>query len=245
MLDARISASFGNQGTVKRFATKILKNFIRFPFGARLGLLGIPAGLALFGAISMQPAQAVLTFNIFETLDGNVVIQTDGSLNLPARVPGQDTTCQNAGGALFSNTASICTGNTPNPIVPFYNLTGPASFPGTFSAAPASSVSGTPVFFSGFGGLFGIDESYTSGTPIVSGAIYNNTTFKSLGITTFGQVGTWTLDITGDQIRVVFTPVPGSMPLIGVGAAFGVSRRLRRRISARRISGPEVQTGSR
>lgn len=44
--------------------------------------------------------------------------------------------------------------------------------------------------------------------------------------------GTWTVNGTGDTIRfqVTTNPVPGPLPVLGAGAAFGFSRRLRRRI---------------
>ena len=65
----------------------------------------------------------------------------------------------------------------------------------------------------------------------MSSATFNNTTLKGLGFTTTRLIGTWTLENGGDQIQVVLTEVPGPLPLLGVGAAFGFSRRLRRRIS--------------
>jgi hypothetical protein len=56
-------------------------------------------------------------------------------------------------------------------------------------------------------------------------------------LTTPGLIGSW--DLLDDQNNVVdkinvfvSTPVPGPLPLVGVAAAFGWSRTLRRRISA-------------
>jgi hypothetical protein len=59
-----------------------------------------------------------------------------------------------------------------------------------------------------------------------------------MGFTTTGLIGTWTLAGTGDTINVVLGPpaapqstaVPGPLPLLGAAAAFGWTRRLRRRI---------------
>ncbi|MFM1798732.1 MAG: hypothetical protein RLZZ117_1010, partial [Cyanobacteriota bacterium] len=71
--------------------------------------------------------------------------------------------------------------------------------------------------------------SYVSGSPIISSAVFNGLTLADLGLTpTSGTVGTWTLEGTGDTVNV--NVVPGPLPLLGAGAAFGFSRRLRQRI---------------
>ena len=48
-----------------------------------LGILSLCMGLALAAVLSVQPSHALLTYNIFETTDGNVVVQADGKLDLP------------------------------------------------------------------------------------------------------------------------------------------------------------------
>lgn len=66
-----------------------------------------------------------------------------------------------------------------------------------------------------------------------------------LGLTTSsGTLGTWTLADTGDTIEVkVLNPnpptssVPGPLPVLGAGAAFGFSRRLRQRIQRSKAAG--------
>lgn len=58
-------------------------------------------GLALVAAVSVRPAHALLTYNIFETTDGNVVSQTDGSLNLPAQSVGFSE-CEDTDGDILS-----------------------------------------------------------------------------------------------------------------------------------------------
>ena len=77
-----------------------------------------------------------------------------------------------------------------------------------------------------------IDQSYTSGAPFVSSATFNGQTLASLGFTTTGLIGTWTLNGTSESINVVIgapspAAVPGPLPLLGAGAAFGWSRLLR------------------
>jgi hypothetical protein len=198
-------------------------------------LPALPAALALVAAGSWQPAQALLTYNIFETSGGDVVVETSGSLNLGASTGSSGCLL----GLIESAEATICTG----PVITIllnYSLTGPSSFDGTVSATPASSVSGIATYIFGMPGLFGIDPDYVSGTPIVSSATFSNTTLAGLGFTTTGLIGTWTLTDGGDQIRVVLTEVPGPLPLLGAGAAFGFSRRLRRRISASQATPPQA-----
>jgi hypothetical protein len=198
-------------------------------------LPALPAALAVVAAGSWQPAQALLTYNIFETSGGDVVVETSGSLNLGASTG-------NGGcllGLIESAEATICTGPADGTLLN-YRLTGPSSFDGTVSATPASSVSGIATSISGIAEVFGIDPDYVSGTPIVSSATFSNTTLAGLGFTTTGLIGTWTLTDGGEQIRVVLTEVPGPLPLLGAGTAFGFSRRLRRRISASQATLPQA-----
>jgi hypothetical protein len=77
-----------------------------------------------------------------------------------------------------------------------------------------------------------------SGDLLVSGTYLPTSPLSAFN----GQAGNgiWTLfftdDAGGDPLSInswslTVTPVPGPLPLLGVGAAFGYSRRLRRRIS--------------
>lgn len=54
-----------------------------------------------------------------------------------------------------------------------------------------------------------------NGTDIVSSATHNGATLATLGFTTTGLIGTWTLTGTGDTIRVVVigTPATASVPV--------------------------------
>ena len=102
--------------------------------------------------------------------------------------------------------------------------------------------------YEGFGSGWGINGPYVSNTPIVSSATYDGQTLASLGFTiNSGLIGTWTLGGTSDTIQVFLGPpspsgaaVPGPLPLLGAGAAFGWSRRLRRRIAAPLITPPQA-----
>ena len=199
-------------------------------------LLAAPAALLL----NQGQAKAVLTYNIFESA-GNVVVQTSGSLNLTGATPNGISGCS-ANGAIRSDLAVVCSG--PSNILPQYGILGPASFNGTVVIVPASSVSGiTASFFAAVNG-FVIDSTYVSNTPIVSSATFNGTTLAKLGFTTTGLIGTWTLNGTSESIQVILgaptAATPAPLPLLGAGAAFGWSRRLRKRIAAPLITPPQA-----
>jgi hypothetical protein len=199
-------------------------------------LVALPAALLL----TQGEAKALLTYYISEKA-GNVEVQAVGSLLLPNSFSTSE--CAIApGGLIDSSIAVICTGadRTMN----LYLHQGPTSFNGTVSISPADSVSGIPTALSGTSGLpiFAIDPGYTPGTPISSTATFNSTTLAGLGFTTTGLLGTWTLQpkdgsdpyTANDTIQVVIgapppASVPGPLPLLGAGAAFGWARRLRKR----------------
>ena len=206
-------------------------------------LLIVPASLLL----GQGQAKAVLTYNIFESA-GNVVVQTSGSLNLTGATPaaGGPRFCF-FDGVIASSIGYICTG--PGSITSAYEISGPTSFNGTVLAVPASNVSGIATILLGDNqgppGFFAIDPAYLSGTPIVSSATYNGQTLATLGFTTTGLIGTWSLTGTSETIKVFLgnppsAAVPGPLPLLGAGAAFGWSRRLRKRISTPLITPPQT-----
>ncbi len=197
-------------------------------------LLALPAALLLI----QGDAKALLTYYISENA-GNVEVQAVGSLILPNPLTASD--CGFApGGVIDSSLALICAG--PDGNMNWYNIQGPASFNGTASISPADSVSGIPTRLRGSLSAFLIDPGYTPGTPITSTATFNSTTLAGIGFTTTGLLGTWTLQpldgsdpyTANDTIQVVIgapppAAVPGPLPLLGAGAAFGWARRLRKR----------------
>jgi hypothetical protein len=83
-----------------------------------------------------------------------------------------------------------------------------------------------------------MDSGYVSGSSVVSSATFSGKTLAGLGLTpTSGTIGTWTLAGTGDIVNLrVDNPVPGPLPLVGVGAAFGFSRHLRQRIQRSQVA---------
>ena len=199
-------------------------------------LLAAPAALLL----SQGQAKAVLTYNIFES-GGDVVVQASGSINLTGATQTGTGDCP-INGFIISAHAAICTGASVGS-TPLYGIGGPQTFNGNVSIFPASSLSGLEVAFNGIDGEFIIDSTYVSNTPIVSSATFTSTTLAGLGFTTTGLIGTWTLNGTSETIQVFLGPpaaaVPGPLPLLGAGAAFGWSRRLRKRIAAPLITPPQ------
>ena len=137
-----------------------------------------------------------------------------------------------------SDLGIICTGASKS--LNGYPITGPASF-GEGGPRPADSVSGSLATALVANRFFFIEPDYISGSPIVSSAIFSETTLSGLGIHASGLLGTWTLAGTLDTIEVrtgqpPIAAVPGPLPLFGVAAALAYSRRLRRRVSLSRVA---------
>jgi hypothetical protein len=190
-------------------------------------------------AISLCPneAKAILTYNIYES-GGDVLVETNGSLSVPA-TPDSIQSQFGGNGQINSGFAIIVTG--PDQNANGYAITGPTSFDGSVATSGGSTTSTTTTSLLGNGPppivAWRISGSYVSGTPIISSSVFSGTTLAALGFTPglTGLIGTWTLTSTGDTIRVVLgapeaAPAPAPLPLLGAGAAFGWSRRLRRRI---------------
>ena len=202
-------------------------------------LLAAPAALLL----TQGQAKAVLTYNIFES-GGNLVLETSGSLNLTITRPA--TKSCGFDGALALTFKVICTGIN-QPLVNF-EISGPSSFSaGTNGFFPADSVSGLSTVLDLNNQLFVIDPTYVPGTAIAGSATFSGKTLADLGITSLGSLGTWTIDSTGETITVnainsnpAPADVPGPLPLLGAGAAFGWSRRLRKRIATPLITPPQA-----
>jgi hypothetical protein len=199
-------------------------------------LLAAPAALLLM----QGQAKAILTYNIFER-GSDVVIEANGSLLIPSSVTSGD--CNGGNGRLTPSIGFICTGpGTLNMLEYSLGLQPTTSF-GTGSGVSTRNVSGTPTIFGANAGFLRLSRSYVSGSPIQGEAIFASSTLSGFGITTTGLLGTWTLDFTGDTIQVFIgapASVPGPLPLFGAAAAFGWSRRLRKRIAAPLITPPQA-----
>lgn len=203
----------------------------------RLSLGAVTATLAI--SFCPNEAKAILTYNIYES-GGDVLLETNGSLSVPATPDGIGSTL-GGNGAITSAIAMIGTG--PSQYADGYSITGPTSFNGSVATSAGSTTSTTTTSLQGNGPpptrAWRISGSYVSGSPIISRSVFSGTTLAALGFTSglTGLIGTWTLTSTGDTIRVVLgapeaAPAPAPLPLLGAGATFGWSRRLRRRIGS-------------
>ena len=207
-------------------------------------LLAAPAALLL----SQGQAKAILNVNIFD--DGpNLKVTVQGSLSQLGSTLGVSQCGYDgylSGQFNPSLPSLLCTGPTAD--APLYAISGPAGYGGNGDLAGASSVSGFTFRFapSSFPGTSGIrvDPSYTLGQPFSSSAIFNGKSLTSEGFTSTGLVGTWTINGTSESINVFIGPaastVPGPLPMLGVGAAFGWSRRLRKRIATPLSTPPQA-----
>ena len=227
-----------NMFTSQTFVAAMLLSIFANRSKPLIPLLAAPAALLL----SQGQAKAILTYDIFES-NGNVVVQASGSLNLSGSQIINTGNC-NANGAIRSSQALLCTGTDPG-LVNVLGISGPALFNGTVDIFPASSVTGMFTILFGVGNGLGLDSSYISNAPIASTATFSGTTLANLGFTTSGPIGTWTLNGTSETIQVILgspaaSAVPGPLPLLGAGAAFGWSRRMRKRIASPLITPPQA-----
>lgn len=190
----------------------------------------ITAALTILAATAL-PAEAILNYNIYETNLG-VTVETEGSLVLPEPINGFAIWC--TGGALESLPATICTG-PQNTYFPAYAITGPTSIAGIAALYPSPDVSGISTILTSSYMVLGMDPKYVEGTPIVSSVFFKTKTLAELRLPSSGHLGTWILTGTGDTIHMQV--VPGPLPLLGAGAAFASSRRLRRRLRLGRPHG--------
>ena len=223
-----------------------------FPFKVKhckrfAALLAAPAALLL----GQGQAKAILNVNIFD--DGpNLKVTVQGSLSqLGTQVA--FISC-NANGLLYgqsTNGSALCTGPASSTVGPTFSLTGPLGFGGNGSLVGADQVQG-PGFFMiaqsltnnnlGLPPSYAINPTYTLNQPFFSSATFNGKSLASEGFTTTGLVGTWTINGTSESINVYIgpTPTPSPLPLFGAGAAFGWSRRLRKRISSPLSTPPQA-----
>lgn len=90
---------------------------------------------------------------------------------------------------------------------------------------------------------YALDPSYVLGQPFYSSASFNDRSLSSEGFTARGLVGTWTINGTSESISVYIgstEQAPAPLSLFGAAAAFGWSRRLRKRIATPLITQPQA-----
>lgn len=222
------------------------------------------AFLAAASLLDVKPSKAVLYIDFIPVSSNVTRVQASGSLNvalLPTgtgnRQPGGNATAPSG-----NDSARLVTG--ANDILRFtytptttaiadnpgfrYRISGETNpfrgsnlnLPVASSPAPANN----PFFIfrptngaTGLGGQdFWLPNTYVSGAPI-SGFFNVNASLGQIGL--FRAPGAVSANliytIGGEQI-ILREVVPGPVPLLGAAAAFGCSRRLRKRIKKARLS---------
>lgn len=227
---------------------------------AQAAALSVLAGSCV--ALAATPAEAILTFYIFENPanSNKVRLQAQGSLNLGAPDIGPTSNACSLKGSIDFDASLLCAGSfgdtvTYTSVTPFANTANFLNYvPSSLivdgiSASdnlPTANPNPTPyAFLDALSNRFYISPNYVSGGLISSFSDFSGT-FTQLGFgNTTGTLGTWTIG-TGpvtDSINIQFgappgpgpgpgSTVPGPLPVLGGAAAFGWSRRLRRRIQA-------------
>ena len=210
----------------------------------------ISAGLALslpLAAAWVQPAEAILIYNFYEA-GGNLVVEGTGSLSLPTSLGTLPLPIST--GSLDLDNAFLI--GTPAPFVDVYLATGPTTLgagiiPTSLSSSSDSGIGSLLIYNDptspSSSALFAVNYTYISGASIFSSSTFTGITLASLGMPNSGTLGTWTLVDPGDpsyigdtisvQVNASRSPasVPGPLPILGTAAAFGFSRKLRKRIT--------------
>jgi hypothetical protein len=209
----------------------------------------ISAGLALSLPLAItwaQPAQAVLIFNFYES-GSDLVIEGTGSLSLPS--PLATFPLPFSTGLLDLDSAFAIGIPDPRTGIGLYSITGPTTLgvgiiPTSKGGIPSSSDSDISLALIYSINIFAIDSTYASGTSILSSSTFTGISLASLGMPNSGTLGTWMIIDPGDPTYVGDTisvqvnatsggspaSVPGHLPVLGLAAAFGFSRKLRKRI---------------
>ena len=199
-------------------------------------LLGIST--SIFSVAPIGHAAVVVTAS---EVGGNVVFSSGGTLNLADLNP-VDQACFST---LFVNPSfGVYQGggsqSCENATV-YGPITGPSNF-GVGSFAFANNTSGNFAGINLFTGGVVVPNNYISGSSIFSTSTYLTKTFQSLGLTP--GVYEWTWGTTNaDSYKLIIgqqADVPGPLPLLGAGAAFGWSRRLRKRIATPSATPPQA-----
>jgi hypothetical protein len=127
-----------------------------------------PLGLAVAIAVEANPANAALTYYLSDSA-GGLVIETSGSLTLPAPL-GTSSSCSiNSSGFYYPDGGVVCTGGSG--FIPEYRISGPSSITEGFRVvwdSEFTSASGIKTALTPYMNAFSIDSSYIAGQPIVS-----------------------------------------------------------------------------
>jgi hypothetical protein len=191
-------------------------------------VLGLAVFSAVFtsGLLDVRPGRAGIVYTIAPS-GPDVNLTLTGSF---AALPLSTGTESFDGNGIYPALGGI--GSIPSAMsteLTLYPLTGPTTFgPGSFTMADLDSLLPTSsnTLLYGLVSRFGLASSYALNAPITASMTFSGQSISSLGLTP----GTyeWFLKETNETIQLSI--VPGPLPLLGAGLAYGFSRRLRRRV---------------
>ena len=198
-------------------------------------LKGLAVGAMLGAAALLQDhAQAITRVHFVEYSD-RVEMNVTGTFRTSDLTPSLTNQMETAPAGTNPNVGNIrsvtTTGNTVFNAYDSETGGSPSWGDGTFNSftfQEATSSSGFKLFMSGIGRLL-LPEDYSSGSEIESSATFQSKSFADLGI----ALGVSTFDYANGEQFIVsrkIASVPGPLPLFGAAAAFGYSRKLRKRI---------------
>jgi hypothetical protein len=186
-------------------------------------------GLALVGTVSAAlnsvPARAILRINLYDSGSG-VAASYSGSVNTNGLTPYANSSIIGGIGASFGIawSPSITSGVAAD-------LWSGLTPPDPFAMGPLVFLQidngGDPLFL--LANYIHLPTGYVSGTSISNSMFFTGQSFASIGLIPGTYIWTWGSGADADSavMTIATLAVPGPLPLFGVGAAFGWSRRLR------------------
>jgi hypothetical protein len=210
------------------------------------------SALLVLGVVFCAPcAKAIVNISINQYSYG-VRIEGSGSLDLSALTL---STSSYGRGYLNPSSGMVTLGNGngyPSAPVTFTNgdaysgatLAGPTSFGNIFGFTYSNSGGGDLIGIRGPGNCCDptyviVPSSYVFGSALSGYSVYDGKTLASLGLTSGTYSWTWGSGVNDDSLTVNIASVaavPGPLPILGLPAVLFYSRKLKKRIKARRES---------